>query len=231
MSAPSPVAHFVFVDFENVPSVDLTPIEAKPVHVTLLIGEKQKRLDLTLVRQIHRHASQVALVEVGSSGRNALDLVLAAHLGRATIEQPGANFVIVSKDTDFDPLVAHLRGRQIKVQRHTDFATLPFFGPRPRPPAGVGRAASIKLPPARPADESVVPQAEGSDEKREKLERRLRMELGPRPKRKSGLLRTINTAFGNKLSEKQQEHFAEQLVARGIVTVDLDGRVSYPNPA
>src|SRR4051812_27262518 len=84
LAAPDvrPMNH-VFVDFENVPSVDLSLIRGRPVDVTLLIGEKQRRLDLDLVRQIHEHATQVSLVEVGASGRNALDLVLAWHLGHA----------------------------------------------------------------------------------------------------------------------------------------------------
>ncbi|MES1168419.1 MAG: hypothetical protein ABUL61_04545, partial [Oleiharenicola lentus] len=65
--------YFVFVDFENVPTADLGLVEGKPVHVTFLIGKKQTWLDLTLVKQIHRLATQVELVEVGASGHNALD--------------------------------------------------------------------------------------------------------------------------------------------------------------
>jgi hypothetical protein len=63
----------VFVDFENVHEVDLGLVEGKPVQVTLLIGKNQKKIDLALVQQIRRLAAQVALVEVGASGRNALD--------------------------------------------------------------------------------------------------------------------------------------------------------------
>eukprot|EP01031_Cornospumella_fuschlensis_P013228 gene13228-biopygen11165 len=75
---PAPASdHLVFVDFENVPALDLSAIEGKSARVTLLIGKNQKKLDLDLVRQIHRLAPQVDLVEVGASGHNALDLTLA----------------------------------------------------------------------------------------------------------------------------------------------------------
>ena len=122
---PDPAfAHFVFVDFENVPDVDLGLVEGKPVHVTLLIGKNQKKLDLTLVRQIHRLASQVELVEVGATGRNALDLTLAFYLGQSVHQRSSAQFHIVSKDQDFDPMIGHLVGRTVKVARCEAFHLL-----------------------------------------------------------------------------------------------------------
>ena len=94
------LTHYVFVDFENVPEVNLGLIEGKPVQVTLLIGKNQKKLDLALVQQIRRLASQVELIEVGASGHNALDLPLAYYLGQAVQRCPDAHFHIVSKDKD-----------------------------------------------------------------------------------------------------------------------------------
>ncbi|MBI2498594.1 MAG: hypothetical protein HYV75_11965 [Opitutae bacterium] len=69
--------HFVFVDFENVPSIDLALVAGKPVHVTLLIGKNQTKRETSLSVQLHAHAGQVAPIEVGASGRNALDMVLS----------------------------------------------------------------------------------------------------------------------------------------------------------
>jgi len=60
----------------------------KSVHVTLLIGKKQTKLDLALVQQMRRVPDQVELVEVGASGHNALDLTLAYYLGRAAERSP-----------------------------------------------------------------------------------------------------------------------------------------------
>src|SRR5580698_9329683 len=97
------VLHFVFVDFENVPEVDLGLVAGKPAHVMLLLGKHQKKLDIGLVQQIRRLAEQIELVEVGASGHNALDLTLAYYLGRAVQRDPEAQFYVVSKDSDFDP--------------------------------------------------------------------------------------------------------------------------------
>src|SRR3954468_21509405 len=120
----------VFVDFENVHTVDLTLIGDKQAEVTLLIGEKQRRLELALVRQIHEHAAKVTLIEVGAAGRNALDLVLAWHLGKTAERYPDDPYFVVSKDKDFDPLIPHLRTLGLRVERIDAFAALPFLTPR-----------------------------------------------------------------------------------------------------
>ena len=230
MSQPESPSYFVLVDFENVPSVDLTLIAGKPVHVTLFIGEKQKRLDLALVRQIHRQAGQVTLVEVGASGRNALDLVLAAHLGRGTIEHPSAEFTIISKDHDFDPLIAHLCVHGVRVERQPEFIALTFLGLPKRAHAAKLLSAAPKTarvtPRALPT--SIAPTPTRPAGKMEKLVARLISSAGPHPKRKDRLLHHISTSFGNQLSDADIADVADELVARGIVVIDPAGKVSYP---
>lgn len=194
-------SHYVFVDFENVPSVDLALVANQPVHVTLLIGEKQKRLDLALVRQIHRHAAQVTLVEVGASGRNALDLVLACHLGQAVVRRPDAAFHIVSKDKDFNPLVAHLRASDVNVARHEGFAALPF----------------LHAPATAPE----------TDRRLAKLIDRLRHSAASRPVRRKTLLSHVQDFYGNRLSATEAESVIGTLVQQGVIAIDDRGRVSY----
>ena len=216
----------VFVDFENVPSVDLAPIADKPVHVTLLIGQKQRRLELDLVRQIHEHAAKVALIEVGASGRNALDLVLAWHLGGAAERQPGDRFFVVSRDKDFDPLVRHLRSRGLDVQRVDAFAALPMLAarsstgksPTPR------RASPAASAPSSPAIITPPP----ADDRLSKLIDRLLHKPNARPVRRKTLLSHINGFYGNQLSAPDLEAVVTTLCQRGLVRVDARGRVEYP---
>jgi hypothetical protein len=153
------MTYFVFVDFENVQKVDLALIEGKPVHVTLLIGKNQTKVATSLFAQVSRLPGQVLVVEVGGSGRNALDLTLAYYLGRAIEQIPEANYAIVSKDKDFDPMIAHLGTNGIQIVRKDSFATLPFLQPpksamkvEPDLRAGFGRENKTAAPnqPARP---------------------------------------------------------------------------------
>jgi hypothetical protein len=199
MRADGPT-HFVFVDFENVHTVDLALIASQPVHVTLLIGEKQKRLDLALVRQIHRHAAQVELVEVGATGRNALDLVLACHLGKAVVQHPGGLFHIVSKDKDFNPLVGHLRAEDINVARHDVFTSLPFLTP---------------------------PKTTAADDRLTKLIDGLQGQQRSRPQRRKTLLSHIQAFYNNRLAPPEAEAVVDDLQQRGILSIDEKGKVSY----
>lgn len=224
MDPSAGIAHFVFVDFENVPDVDLGGVEGKPVHVTLLIGKNQGKIDFALVDQIHRLSAQVELVKVGASGRNALDLTLACYLGQEVQQNPGAEFYIVSKDRDFEPMIDHLRGKNIKVTRHDSFATLPFL-PKPKKHSPVKVAAPVKTSAPGKAVASV--QATSGDERFEKLVTRLKNNSAPRPKKKSSLLAHINTVFGGKLNEMEQNQKLAELVRRGVLSIDAKDKVTY----
>jgi hypothetical protein len=139
----APFTHFVFVDFENVSEVDLGLIEGRPVHVTLLLGKNQTKLGLPLVQQIRRMTAQVELIEVGASGRNALDLTLAFYLGQAVQSSPTTGFHIVSKDKDFDAMLGHLVANGIKAARCDAFRLLSFL-PRAKPAVAAKNPSSSK---------------------------------------------------------------------------------------
>ena len=224
----------VFVDFENVPTVDLALIGDKVAEVTLLIGEKQRRLELGLVRQIHEHAAKVNLVEVGASGRNALDLVLAWHLGKTAERHPSDPFFVVSKDRDFDPLITHLRARGLSVVRVDAFSVLPFLSapvrpkkspiPRPLLPAAIplGARKQEPVPPLGASLEAVA------DDRLTKLVVRLQHKTKARPARRKTLLTHINGFHRNQLSETELDAIVATLEQRGIIAIDPLGRVTYP---
>lgn len=215
---------FVFVDFENVPSVDLALVEGKAAHVTLMIGKNQTKIDFALVEQIQRMADQVELVKLDASGRNALDLTLANYLGRAIERRPEAQFCIVSKDKDFEPMIGHLVAKGMKVVRCDSFGALPFLSKARKSAAGRANASARA---AVTAKASATQIEDVSDVRLEKLVSRLTNSLGSRPKKKSGLLAHINTAFGNKLGPAEQAAKLDELVQRGVLSIDDAHRVTY----
>ncbi len=200
-------SHFVFVDFENVPNVDLALVSGKPVHVTLLIGKNQTKIGIGLVQQIRRLAAQVELLEVGASGHNALDLTLAYYLGQAVLRSPAASFCVVSKDKDFEPLLGHLCGINLKVGRYDSFEALPFL-----------------VPPKKPA----VVAAKPSVDRRAKIISRLMNPNTPnRPLTKKGLLAKIKTEYGKESSDAKVDDILQELLERRRLTIDPKGKVSY----
>jgi hypothetical protein len=205
--SPTAAAHFVFVDFENVPDIDLGLIAGHPVKVTLLIGKNQKKLELPLVQQIHRLAGQVKLVEVGATGRNALDLTLTYYLGRTVHQSPAATYHIVSGDKDFDPLIAHLKAGGTLVVRSGSFAALPFLAPPKKTPS-VAKPA----PGDRPA----------------RLTARLKNPTSTnRPTTRRTLLSHIKSSLGPDLSEAQAEAFIQHLCTAKVLTLDARNKVHY----
>jgi hypothetical protein len=206
---PTAFTYFVFQDFENVREINLALIEGKAVHVTLLIGKKQTWLDLSLVRQIHRFAAQVELVEVGASGHNALDIILGCHLGQAIERNPGAEFFIVSGDKDFEPMIAHLQSRGIKVTRHESLAGLPFLVSRKTPPP---KSASSAKPKPRV-------------DRLEKLIAHLR---NSPPSNRTKLEHMIMAFFKPSLPAGGMKGVIAELVKRNAIVIDATGKVTRP---
>jgi PIN domain len=219
MSSLTPV-HFVFVDFENVPEVDLSTIAGAPVHVTLLIGKNQKKIDLELVEQIQAFAAQVKLVKVGASGHNALDLTLACYLGRAIERAPAASFAIISKDKDFAPMIAHLLDHEVVVARYDHFAALPFL--HHRKPAAPTKSAPV----AKPFPVAKKP----SEDRSAKVIARLKNPASRnRPSDEPALRAHLKSALGRESSESKIDDIVRRLCDTGVLNIQTNGDVSYPS--
>jgi hypothetical protein len=119
--------NYIFIDFENLQEIDLDRIMDKPVKVVLVLGERHKYLPVALVKKLIKYAPQVSLVETGRSGKNALDLVLAHHIGHAKKDDPHGYFHILSGDKDFDALVGHLKDNGTLAARRAAFAEIPVL--------------------------------------------------------------------------------------------------------
>ncbi len=199
--------HLVFVDLENVPEIDLGLLEGKAAKATLLIGKNQKKFDVALVRQIHRLAAQVELVEVGASGHNALDLTLVFYLGQAAQKQPDAGFCIVSKDKDFDPMIGHLHGQGINITRHDSFAALPFL---------------------TPSKKAVVPAKKPTEDRRIKVIALLKNPArSNRPTSRKALLAYIKASLGKEASDTKAEDILRELCEDRALTIEPNDKISY----
>lgn len=207
----------VFVDFENVPAIDLGLIAGQSMHVTLLIGKNQSKLDFALVQQIHALAQQVELIAVGAAGRNALDMTLAHYLGRALQQHPRDHFHIVSGDKDYDPLIAHLVARGVKVSRHGSFSSLP----------GLSKSKHASTPP-KPAATGKAPAPTVALDRRAKLIARLSNRTSRnRPASRQTLIAHIKNNLSKDATEATVLATIDELRTRGVLTIDDKGKVIY----
>jgi hypothetical protein len=221
----NPFTHFVFVDLENVPGVDVSAGAGHPVHVTLLIGKHQKSFGLEMLHAAKSMGERLELIEVGASGHNALDITLAYYLGRAVEKAPKAEFAIVSKDKDFDPMIAHLQAKGISVARHTSFASLPFLTPAKKsstkshfatPPTVVSHKAP-KLP-APPKPKVAV----------DKLPKFIAHLRNSPPSNRTKLEHMIAAYFKPSLPAGGMKGVIAELQKRNAIAIDASGKVTCP---
>jgi hypothetical protein len=218
----APPVNHVFVDFENVHEVDLAVIGSKAVSFTLLVGPRQTKLDVSLVEKLFEHAVSVQLVRLTSAGRNALDFTLAYYVGRAVAADPSGHFYIISKDTGYDPLITHLRSRQIWACRHVSFEALPFVGQaRPAAPAPPAAARKSRLQP----EPKSVPDSLGESETR--VLEHFRRPSATRPRTQKTLVRFLVAYLGHKITEADALSLVETLGQAGHLVVGEKGKVTY----
>lgn len=67
----------VFVDFENVKTIDGSVLGGKNLTFHRLLGPQNKKLDVDVVEKLLDNAQAVKLIRSPMAGKNALDFVLA----------------------------------------------------------------------------------------------------------------------------------------------------------
>jgi hypothetical protein len=107
---------FVLVDFENVQQLDLARLPAH-ARIRIFVGAQQAKLPAALVLQAQALGLSVEWIRIEGNGPNALDFHIACYLGEGLARTPQAEFVVVSRDTGFDPLLRHLKARGMHCRR------------------------------------------------------------------------------------------------------------------
>ena len=136
--------HYLLVDYENVKRLNPALLASGDHHVILFLGPQEAKLPVELVLAMERLGPRGQYVRLQTRGPNALDFLLCHHLGTLTARAPRARFHVLSRDTGFDPLLAHLCALGYHCVRVATLEELPGA----RLPA-VARGA-IPAPPAPP---------------------------------------------------------------------------------
>lgn len=221
MSSESPLklpVNHVFVDVENVKVIDPEVIGAKNLRLHLFLGPQQKKLDVEVVEKLLEHSQTVQMIRSPKPGRNALDFVLAYHLGQAVQDDPMGYFHLVSKDTGFDALVELLKSRHVKVKRHDDWDALRFHSvAKPHVTVDAPRksapAPSVGAPTLSPIAA--------------KLLENLRKSEKNRPKKQKTLVTHAKNFSGKDKPDAEAEKVVTELQRAGHLTIDEKGTVSY----
>lgn len=223
-----PVNH-VFVDLENVKSIDATVLGGKHLRLYLFLGPQNKKLDVEVVEKLLENAQAVQLIRIATVGKNALDFVLAYHLGQAVLADPKGYFHIVSKDTGFDALVDLLKSRHVKVKRHMDWSTLNFQSPtKPAavpPPAVTASKAPVSSQSPVASKAAATPSLSSGATK--VIENLKKLPKPKRPKKEKSLIAHAKPLCGKDVSEAAISKVLGEMKKAKLITVDDKGAVSY----
>lgn len=194
--------NYVLVDFENVQPRNLELLAKHPFKIYVFVGANQTKVPYDLASAMQHFGKEAKYIKITGNGPNALDFHIACYLGELYSKEPSANFNIVSKDTGFDPLIAHLNNRQVKVQRVKDLAEIPLLR------AASSTSTEDKLP-------IIVKNLVGRGQSR--------------PRKVKTLQNTINTLFTKKLENSELQNIINQLQKMKYILVK-DGNVTYNLP-
>lgn len=108
--------HYILIDYENVQPADLAGLDAEQAFVLVFTGAQQK-VGIALIEAVQALGERGRFIRIAGNGPNALDFHIACYLGQWMVRDPQATFLIVSKDTGFDPLITHLNTGGARVKR------------------------------------------------------------------------------------------------------------------
>ena len=186
--------NYVLIDFENVQPKNVALLDQEWIKVLMFVGKTQTKLPFEIVKTFQKMGERAQYVEMGGSGKNALDFHIAYYIGKLASENKGAYFHIVSKDQGFDPLVEHLKSEeQLSVDRIENL----------EPIAELVKKKALAQSPA------------------ERVNYAKEFLMGPkaatRPRSRKTLLNHVIAAFGKTITEEEAQEVITGLFAHGWV--------------
>ncbi len=176
----------LLVDLENVQKFDLAKVPSN-ARIKIFVGQLQTKLPTALVQQAQALGSRLEWVRIDGNGSNALDFHIACHLGEGICKLPKAEFVILSNDKGFDPLVRNLVARGFKCRRD-----------------GQVRPAPAPKPQLSPHAKAVADLLRRSGKNK-------------RPRKRATLTNYLATHFNKKLTAEEIKQAVEHLLEAGLI--------------
>jgi hypothetical protein len=191
--------NYVLIHYENVQPKDVALLHGHAFKVLVFIGANQTKVPLDLVKTLQPMGANADYILISGNGKNALDFHIAYYLGDLANKDPEGFYHVISKDTGFDPLIAHLKSRGIYAQRSSALCNIPILG-------------------------FIAPKT--IDERVDAVIKNLQSRGNARPRKIKTLASTIHALFLKKLEQSEVDGLVAALEKRGKI-VAADGNVSY----
>jgi len=220
--------NYVMIDFENVQPESLAALQQDHFKVLLFVGANQANIPFAVVDAMHAMCGRAEYVKIAGNGKNALDFHIAYYIGLLASKDPTAYFHIISKDTGFDPLIAHLKTKKISAARETDIGEIPLVKAPPlAPPLPV---VQLPLPPPQlivrpPVPPPPVP-VKKPDERFSGILQNLRLLKASKPRKVKTLTSHIKTMFPNAITDGEIANIIADMRSRKHISI-TDNKITY----
>ncbi len=191
----------ILIDFENVQPKDLAQLRGRPFKTKVFCGATQTKIPFDLAAALQPLGPDAEYIRITGVGPNALDFHIAYYVGCLAAESPDATFHIVSKDTGFDPLIRHLKTRNITCTRVPSLSDIP----------GLASPAAVS-----PSDRI------------QKLTDNLLNRKDCRPRKLKTLTAYIKAQLNDRATDAAVREAIERLTRGGMSTLP-DGKVTFPS--
>ncbi|MDM0106522.1 PIN domain-containing protein [Variovorax sp. J22R24] len=239
--------------------VDLENVQPSPGDVEAWLGDAGQAWVFYGPNQLKRKADfelnspRSTLIPISRTGANSLDFHLVFYLGYLAAKQPQGRFVVLAKDTGYDPPIAHARTLAFSVKR---MRALPAVATKTAAPSKPSSSSTVKqskraavakkeaasgAKPAKrkapTADSKASPQARPLAKKRPvqkpliEMYRDLVKDLGApnRPKSLPALERHIQTKFGLAPVPQKVQQMVDRLLTSDVIHLAND-KLGYGPP-
>lgn len=196
-------SNIVLIDFENVQPDSLQLLASEHFRVLLFIGANQSKLPFETVAAMQKLGVRAEYVKIAGNGSNALDFHIAYYIGVLAAIEPSAYFHIVSRDTGFDPLIQHLKGKKVFAGRVKAIREIPIV-----------KAAASKSP----------------EERLQSVVDRLAQSKITKPRTLKTLSSSIASFFQKQLSDEEVAAVVAELVKRGFISI-AGTKITYAAPS
>jgi hypothetical protein len=187
--------------------------------------------EIGLLAQYMEIGDRVSLVDISKPGKNSLDFHLVLYLGYLVgRHEPGARFVIVAADGDYDPAIVHARSKGQQVERMEVLGQAPVeVKSSPLQQAAPPRSSTAPTPVARNIT-VVSPSGRGSKKSKsvDQISTEILKDLveAGKPRTSAALRKRIQWRFGPEPAPEKVADVMSQLVALNVIKI-TDGMLQY----
>lgn len=199
---------YALIDLENIQPASLQKLKNEGYQLKVFVGANQAKISVELAEEIQQFGDSAQYIRLQNTGKNALDFHIAFYMGLLASKEPDCQFLVISKDTGYDPLLKHMRDLGIKANR----------------------SAAAVNPPVSPA-QAVIPSkkapAQMSMAERVQFAKKHLLKAGKaKPAKLTSLAADLHSKFQKKLTEQAVQSLIGELLKQGIV-IDDQGSITY----